>query len=209
MTASSREAMMNDDRPRPDPDGPLDARVLALVARGAINDAAGEAILEIGPTILRFLRSCLHNETLASDAFSEFSEDLLRGLPAFRGNASLKTWAYRLAWHAVLRVREDGWYRRRHTLVSEAAAAYADQVRTATPIVAQRRALALARIRAQLSLEEQGLLALRVDQALPWEQVAAVMANDGERVAADALMKRFQRLKMKLADIVRRDGLID
>jgi hypothetical protein len=37
---------------------------------------------------LRFLRACLRDETLASDAFSEFSEDLVRGIAGFRGSAS-------------------------------------------------------------------------------------------------------------------------
>jgi RNA polymerase sigma-70 factor (ECF subfamily) len=197
---------MTGDGPTRAPGVPLDERIGALVACGDTRQASEEAMCHLGPAILRFARSCIRNEALACDAFSEFSEDLLRGIGDFRGSASVKTWAFRLAWHAVLRVRNDAWLCRRRTLVSDAAEALAREVRTATPVVNERRAMFLERIRGELSLEEQSLLALRVDQGLSWEEIAAVMAEEGAPASPQALAKRFQRLKDKLAAIVRREG---
>jgi RNA polymerase sigma-70 factor (ECF subfamily) len=185
----------------------LDDRVRRLLAAGDADGAAEAAIRGLGQAVQRYQRSALRDEALAADAFSEFAEDLWRGLPEFRGDASLKTWAFRLAWHAVLRVRDDAWQRRRRPLSAGPAAAV-ERLRTRTPVVRERRARALESLRARLSLEDQSLMVLRVDQALSWADIAQIVAEDGQPVAADALMKRFQRLKDRLAGMAREEGLV-
>jgi RNA polymerase sigma-70 factor (ECF subfamily) len=187
----------------------LDARVLVLLADGDAAAASELAFRHLGPVALRFIRSAVRDEELAADAFSEFAEDLWRGLPAFRGDSALRTWAFRVAWNAILRVRNDAWLRRRTPLSRGGASDLAEQVRTRTPVVLERQARALAALRSRLTVEEQSLLALRVDQGLPWAEVAEVIAADGKPVQVEALMKRFQRLKERIALLAREDGLVE
>ena len=114
-----------------------------------------------------------------------------------------------MAWNAVLRVRNDTWQRRRTPLSRGRASGLAEQLRTLTPLVRERQAKALETLRAKLSLEDQSLLALRVDQGLSWAEVAEIAATDGEPVKVDALMKRFQRLKERIGIMARDEGLVD
>jgi RNA polymerase sigma-70 factor (ECF subfamily) len=186
------------------PQQDLDARVRRLLADGDVAAASELAVRELGPVALRFVRSAVRD-----DAFSEFAEDLWMGLPAFRGDSSLRTWAFRVAWNAILRVRNDAWQRRRTPLSRGRASELAEQLRTRTPVVLERQARALAALRSKLTVEEQSLLALRVDQGLPWAEVAEVIAADGKPVQVDALMKRFQRLKERIALLAREDGLVE
>ena len=191
------------------PQQDLDARVRRLLADGDVAAASEFAVRELGPGVLRFVRSAVRDEELAADAFSEFAENLWMGLPAFRGDSSLRTWAFRVAWNAVIRVRNDAWQRRRTPLSRGRASELAEQVRTRTPLVVERQARALEALRSKLTVEEQSLLALRVDQGLSWAEVAEVIAADGKPVQVDALMKRFQRLKERIALLAREDGLVE
>jgi RNA polymerase sigma-70 factor (ECF subfamily) len=68
--------------------------------------------------------------------------------------------------------------------------------------------MALEAIRARLSLDEQGLLALRIDHGLDWESVAAILSN-GDPISPAALRKRFERLKEKLSRLAREQGFVD
>lgn len=186
---------------------PLEERVHALLAQGKPSAAADIAVRELGPDVRRFIRAALHDEALAADAFSAFTEDVVRALPGFRGDAALRTWAYRLAWHALRRVRDDAWQRRRCTLDLGAVSPLA-KTESDTPLVRERRALALEKMRLALSLEEQTLLALRIDQGLCWAEISRILSHDGITVGADALMKRFERLKTRLAEVAKREGLL-
>jgi RNA polymerase sigma-70 factor (ECF subfamily) len=63
--------------------------------------------------------------------------------------------------------------------------------------------------RARLSPEERALLVLRLDRDLAWREVATVLSADGEPVDEAALRKRFERLKAKLAQLAREEGLLE
>ena len=58
-----------------------------------------------GPQILGYLTAMARHEADAHDAFSQFCEDLWRGLPGFMGRSSLRTWCYVLARNALHRQR--------------------------------------------------------------------------------------------------------
>ncbi|MBS2025790.1 MAG: hypothetical protein JST92_25600, partial [Deltaproteobacteria bacterium] len=60
----------------------------------------------------------------------------------------------------------------------------------------------VARLRAELSPAEQTLLILRIDRELSWKEVASVMAAEGEDVDPAALRKRFERLRVRIAERV-------
>ncbi len=158
--------------------------------------------------MLRYLRALLGDETDARDAFSAFAERLWRGLGAFRGEASVRTWAFRLAWSAACDLRKEAWRvkgRRLETAEGSALAAPGHDG-TRTWLRLERRRLDFAALRAALSPEEQTLLHLRIDRELSWAECAQVLAGSGRAVSEAALMKRFERIKARLADRAREAG---
>jgi RNA polymerase sigma-70 factor (ECF subfamily) len=192
----------------PAPD--LDARVRGLLAGGDAPAAATLAIQELGPSVLRYLRSLLRDEDDASDAFSVFAENVWRGLAGWRGEGSLKAWCFRLAWNAATNMRNEAWRRKGRRFFTGEASALAEEIRTRSHVRVERQRQALDRLRETLDVEDASLLALRIDQKLSWAEIAEVAsARDGERVEAAALMKRFERLKARLARLARDEGLIE
>lgn len=68
----------------------------------------------------------------------------------------------------------------------------------------------IARLREILEPEERTLLILRVDRALPWSEIAHILADqEGVAPSEAALRKRFEGLKKKLGKAARDAGLID
>jgi RNA polymerase sigma-70 factor (ECF subfamily) len=188
----------------------LDRQVAELRRRGDLEAAATLAIRTLGPEILGYLTALLHDPGDASEVFSQFAEDLWRGLDAFRGEASLRTWAYRLARHAALRHRRDPYRRRGERFGTTRASALAGSIVASTAVRLEQRAQQLARLRGRLEEDEQTLLILRVDRGLSWGEVAEVLAgDDGKRPEEAALRKRFERLKEKLARAAREEGLLE
>ncbi len=72
-----------------------------------------------------------------------------------------------------------------------------------TAVREERQRTKLDAIREKLSAEEQTLLTLRIDQQLSWEEIGDVFSANAERVDPAALRKRFQRLKDRLAEMLR------
>ncbi len=177
---------------------PLEIRISERLAEGNVRAAATEAIRGYGPQLLHFLRGLLGSESEAEEAFARTSERIWRGLPEFRGEAAPRTWCFRLAWSAAADIRKEAWSRRGRRLETGEAAELAVAEGTATWLRHERLRLSLAALRAGLTLEEQGLLQLRIDQQLTWAECAGVLAVEGAAPTAEALMKRFERIKMKL-----------
>jgi RNA polymerase sigma-70 factor (ECF subfamily) len=188
---------------------PVEERVAELLARGRGDEAATLAIEALGPEILGYLRALLRDDADASDAFSVFAEATWKGLPGFRGEASLRAWCYRIAYHAVLSQKRDPYRRRKDRLDTSFASQLAGRVFASTALERERQSDALARLRDALEPDEQTLLTLRVDRQLSWREVAEVLAGDGQAEPADeaALRKRFERLKEKLGRAARELGL--
>ncbi|HYG68002.1 MAG TPA: sigma-70 family RNA polymerase sigma factor [Anaeromyxobacteraceae bacterium] len=181
----------------------VQARVQELVDAGDASGAATAALRALGPEILRFLRSILRDEEDAADAFSHFSENLWRGLPRFRRQSSLRTWAYRIAWNSAFTLRNDAWHRHKQRFATGEASRLAEEIRTKTVVRVERQRDALEDLRRTLSPEEQALLVLRVDRELAWEEIAEILSAEGKPVQALTLMKRFERLKNRLAELLR------
>jgi RNA polymerase sigma-70 factor, ECF subfamily len=181
----------------------LQAHVQRLLDGGEERAAANEALRALGPEILRFMRSVLRDEEDAADAFSSFAEHLWKGLPSFRRQSSLRTWAYRIAWNAALTLRSDAWHRKGRRFETGEASQLAEEIRTKTVVRVERQRDALEKIRASLTADEQSLLALRLDREFSWNEIAEILSASGERVQPLTLMKRFERLKTRLAELVR------
>ncbi len=180
-------------------------RIRGLLAAGDERGAATEAMRALGPKILGYLRSILRDEADAGDAFSTWAEHLWRGIGSFRGEASFRTWSFKIAYNAALNVRNEAWRRLGRPLESGEASRLADEIRTRTAVREERQRTRLDEIRDQLTAEEQTLLTLRIDQQLSWEEIADVFAASGHGVDPAALRKRFQRLKDRLAEMLRDD----
>jgi RNA polymerase sigma-70 factor (ECF subfamily) len=187
---------------------PVEPRVLALVAAGRTDDAATAAIEGYGPAVLGYLRSVVADEDDAHDAFSLWADDVWKGLPGFRRESSLRAWVYRVAWHAACRLRRDPYRARGERLPTSAVSRLAASV-AASGIAAGSRRAGLDRLRARLDPEDRTLLVLRVDRELEWEEAATVLSAEGAPVNAAALRKRFERLKDRLRELAREEGLLE
>jgi RNA polymerase sigma-70 factor (ECF subfamily) len=184
---------------------PVDERVRALLDAGAGTDAATATIRELGPAVLHYLRALLRDEADANDAFSCWAESVWTGLPGFRGDASLRTWALRLAYHAALAMSDPAWRRRVRPFATGEASRLAATLRTASAVRIDRQRRKVDAAVARMTTEQQTLLSLRVDQRLSWEEIAAVLSTDAHRVDPKTLAKRYERLKARLAAELARD----
>jgi RNA polymerase sigma-70 factor, ECF subfamily len=181
----------------------VEEQVHRLIEAGDLSAAATEAIRSLGPSVLRYLRSLLRDEEDAADAFSQFAENLWKGLASFRGQSSLRTWAFRIAWNSALNLRNEAWRRKGRRFATGEASALAEEIRTKTAVRVARQEEKLEKLRAVLSVDDQSLLALRLDQGFSWEEIAQILSASGKPVQAAALMKRFERLKARLAEMVK------
>jgi len=185
------------------------AEIDRLIAERDFSGAASAIMRGYGPAILGYLAALARDEDRADDAFSQFSEDLWRGLPDFRGDASVRTWLYALAWHAWLRNERDAYQRHRRPFLTDEMSRLAAEVRSTTALHLKSEAKnALAALREQLSPEERSLLVLRIDRGLSWSEVASVMSTPEEALDPQTVAKRFQRVKDKLRKLAEEAGLL-
>ena len=112
----------------------VEARIRDALGAGDHRAAASELIRGYGPRILGYLNVVLRDDLDAGDAFSLFAEQVWRGMPAFRGRSSARTWAFKAAWSAAMKVRDDAWRRLGRRLETGEASRLAEDVRTRTGI---------------------------------------------------------------------------
>jgi RNA polymerase sigma-70 factor (ECF subfamily) len=176
----------------------LESRILGELSAGRHAEAATLALKGLGPQILGYLGAVLRSDDAADEVFAQFSEELWKSLPSFRGDSSFKTWAYQIVLHCVGRFRRDGFRRRARALATREISKIAEEVRSLTaPFLKTEAKDKLAALRATLDADEQTLLFLRIDQKLSWREIAQVMSESGIEEAA--LRKRFERLKERLS----------
>lgn len=192
----------------------VEAEISRLRAAREFKQVATLVIEGYGPEVLSFLEAMLRGHADASDAFAQACEDLWKGLPRFEGRSSMKTWFYTLARHAVSRMRRTA-HPGRVAALSEVTD-LADRVRSGTrPHLRTEVKDGVAAIRATLDDDDRMLLVLRVDRGMSWNDVARVMAEEGDsevdeslsRVAA-RLRKRFQSVKDTIRERAIASGLI-
>jgi RNA polymerase sigma-70 factor (ECF subfamily) len=187
----------------------LDAQVASLLAQRDLRGAAEAVLRELGPGVRGLMFTIFHRTPdTAEEAFSLFAENLWRSIGTFRGESSVRTWVYCLARHAAVDVTREGWRRLGRRLDTLDADRLAAEVRTLSAVRLERQSTALTALRDTLDLDEQTLLTLRLDERLEWIEIAQIMSASGEPVDAAAARKRFERLKAKLGELARRQGLI-
>jgi RNA polymerase sigma-70 factor (ECF subfamily) len=189
-------------------DEDLEQTISGHLAAGELDAAATAALSGLGPQIFGYLAAMLRDDDAAYDVFGQFSEELWKSIRTFRGESSFKTWAYKLVMHSLARYRRDG-YRKRAIPLGSEVSAIAEDVRSSTPPYKRSEVKdRLAELREALDPDEQTLLFLRVDQKLPWTDVAAIVAEQGEAIAVATLRKRFERAKLRLRELADKSGLI-
>lgn len=175
--------------------------------------AATATLRGYGPEILGFLFGVMGRGDGVDDAFSQFCEDLWRGLPSFRRESSLRTWAYKVAQNVAYRqARRELRRRRRVAPITEFPdlEQLAEELRTATlPYLRTEVRAEVARLREQLTPDERSLIILRVDRRLSWDAIARILAEDAEPDAealkrdAARLRKRYERIKLRLRELAK------
>ena len=184
-----------------------DSQVRELLTAGDEAAAATQAIRAIGPSALRYLRALLPDVDDVEDAFSQWAEKLWRGLPAFRGECPLRAWALRLAYHAALDLKAQAWRVHGRRFETGEASLIAQSVRTATAVRRERQLSVFERLRQTLTVEDQTLLELRVNQGLSWKEIAEVLSREGDTLQPNTVAKRFQRVKDHLAEMLKNEGI--
>lgn len=182
----------------------LETRVRELLAAGDGGAAATRVIEALGPSVLGYLCR-LHGTDDGKDVYSSWEVAVWKSLPAFRFEASLRAWSYRLAWNVAARFHGDPWRRRRERLATSAAS----RLPAASPSsrTGDRRG-DLEELSDGLDPEETTLLMLRLQREMTWEEISAVLSEEGRPLKPPALRKRFQRIKDRMARRARGKGLL-
>jgi len=197
----------------------LEQKIRALCDAGDKKQAATLLLQGYGREIFGFLVARLRDRDAASDVFSQFTEDLWRGLDGFRWQCSARVWSYTVARHAASRYIDDVRRRRKRNVPLSRAgplSEIAEKIRTGTRAGARTEARSrIAQLRESLPVEDQTLLILRVNRKLEWREIAQIMLRDGEtpgeeKLAKEAvrLRKRFQLAKDKLRQMAVEQGLV-
>lgn len=186
----------------------VESRVYALLDAGDPREAASAAIQAHGPAIFGYV-SRLAAPDDALDVFQLWAEDVWRGLPGFRRECRLRTWAYKLAYHAASRFHRDPYEARRERLPSSAASRLAASVARSSAMAGAARREQLRRLEAELAPDERALLHLRHDRELSWDEIGEILSADGPAVNAAALRKRYERIKEKLGRLAKDAGLLE
>lgn len=196
----------------------LEDALQALCARGEFNRAVEQALLGYGPELRRLIGAVLRDEAQAQEAFSLFSECLLKGLPGFRWECSFRTWSQRMARNACFKVMNAPAVRHPHVSLSAISARSARSASRHSTMRPWQRSTVKDRFRSlreRLEPEQQRLLMLRVEQRLSWPEVVRAMSGSDESMTSEvrarkaaALRQQFQRLKVQLRALAVQEGLI-
>ncbi len=78
-------------------------------ARAGDREALGQLLARHQPWILNVALRILWRRADAEDATQDILIKVLKGLPAYRGESSFRTWLYRIAVNHVLDLKRQGW----------------------------------------------------------------------------------------------------
>lgn len=183
----------------------VEAELRAHHQAGRLTDAATLAVRAYGPEILGWLVAARRDEAAASEIFSVFLEDLWKGLAGFAWESSFRTWAYVVARHAWLRHERTRARRPRHLSLDDApeVATVAEKVRTTTLMWLRTEVKdRITRLRESLDPEEQTLLILRINRKMEWNDIARILAAEGETLDGPALTRRSATIRKRYERVV-------
>lgn len=192
----------------------MEERLSSLLRDHALDELAVRAVETYGAELYGFVIHVVGEPVSAEHVFSQAIEDFWRELPGFRGGCSVRTWLYKLAYHASVRDHRSPRNRAPRAGSSTLSQVTAVHTRTAS----WRRADVKARwddLKREIAPDDRALLVLRVDRGFEWNEIAQVMLSEspGDASAGAAtreaarLRKRFQLLKDQLRVRARAAGL--
>ena len=193
----------------------LEPEIRAHAQAGRWEEAATCALQGYGGEVLGFLHAVVGEPADAEEVFSAVCEAVWVALPRFRFESTFRTWLYAVARNTA-RERSRARQRRERRFAeldgNSAAAKVAAHVRSTTAIHLRSETKdRLRAIRDSLSPDDRMLLVLRVDRHMAWDAIARILA-DGALDPADAsrassrLRKRFERVKAKVAELLKADA---
>lgn len=200
----------------------LEVEVKALLDAGQDSRAVASILESFGRKLFGFIFSLSHDEELSSEGFSEFTEDLCRGIGGFEWRCPLESWLYSLARHAAIRVGKAAGRRRKRSIsLADAPEVAAVEARVRTETLGYLKTTArgrLTELRDTLSVEDRSLLLMRVDRNLSWLELARVSLEKKADSEADLtqeqldreaarLRKRFQLVKTRLQRLAKAENL--
>lgn len=157
-----------------------------LAARAATGDreAAERLVRSLYPSLYRMLRALVRSTTDAEDLTQRAVLAVLRKLSGYRGEASLRTWAGRVA------LTEYGRWNRRRRLTAWLSTEVADP---ASPLEEVEAAEALRPALLALPAPMREAFLLNALQELPLEEIAAL-----QRVPVGTVKSRLHHARLKL-----------
>jgi RNA polymerase sigma-70 factor (ECF subfamily) len=168
-------------------------------------DAAVEAILELyGSRFFRTIAGVLRNEAEAADTYQDFSIALWQGLPGFRGDSRVYTWAYTLVRRTIGRKLRGKPVQIVRLKTDQERALVARWTRTAT--VEWRNTESREKLQEMLDdlgYDDRTLVMLRICEQMPWGEIATVLSDtplepQEQKTESARLRKRFERVKTRL-----------
>jgi RNA polymerase sigma-70 factor (ECF subfamily) len=202
-----------DDRERAE----IESTVRETCTRGDHGAAAAHVVRTYGRELFSFIFAIHRNEADANDAFSDLAEAVLRGLPKFAWQSTLRTWLYGIARNVInKRIRNEVRRRKRVAPAGDGTLeAVVQKVRTDTAaFLRTEKRTRLQELRDDLPEEDRMLLVLRVDRDLAWADLARAMNDDPLDEPAltrevARLRKRFQVVKDRLRALAKKEGLVE
>jgi RNA polymerase sigma factor (sigma-70 family) len=179
-------------------DPATEQRLLPALRSGdtAARDAAMHELHErMGRALFQLCMRVACDPNDAEDALQETYVDALRGIGAFRGEAKLATWLFRIAVRAATRVRSRGGPRRHADLADHEPVGGADPV--AIAVERENAARLLAAI-AELPAMQRTILGLASLQEFAHGDIAAVLGIPVGTVGS-RLHEAKERLRERLA----------
>jgi RNA polymerase sigma-70 factor (ECF subfamily) len=186
----------------------LEAELKQRFDAGDLDGTMSAAIEAYGGELFGFLVGLARDRGRADDVFGAMCERLWRSLPKFRWDSTFRVWAYTVARNEFLRSTRETARAKRGVPVSKIASVQAaiDRARSTTPIYQKSDVKdRFAKLREQLPPDDHMLLGLRLDRRMAWIDIARVLGSGEESSVtreAAALRKRFERLKVKLRELV-------
>lgn len=193
-----------------------ESEIRGLCEQRAYHEAVELTIELYGEELARFILAVLRRPDLASDVYSCACEKLLKNLPRFRWESSLRTWLFQVARNECMEgLRSPA--RREHPMSHPLPSGAAQQERSRTkPWLRTDVKEGFRALREQLSPHERMLLQLKVEQDLPWTDVAEILWDEPAPPTREALEKRavalrqqFKRLKERLKALAIESGLLN
>jgi RNA polymerase sigma factor (sigma-70 family) len=187
--------------------GKDDAAILALIARGALRDAAAALTETYGDAVFSFCLRMMRDRDVAADVRQKVFLEACRDLARYHGRSSLRTWLFGIASHRCLdegrrRVRAS-----RHESFEEMGGDNTDPVPTTWPTPADlashaELSRALEDCLGKLPIEVRMTVLLRHGGELSYEEMAERLG-----VKANTLQARVARAEPALRDCLEAKGI--